>query len=275
MDWHYWYMFPLAILICTLASASGFSGSVLFQPVYYFIARVPLHQSIATGIATETVGMTTAALTYLTMNEKGHTKPAAPRIDVNAVKSILPFVLGGVFPGLIIFVYAPKDLLRFAVGVVVVSLSIYQIQLAKANSLGFRHKADLSRLTSLRYRIYQVLAGAFSASTGTGVAEMSQPMLEEKGGLLTHVANASAITLEALADMIITATNLKLDNLRFDILVFTVSGVIVGGQLGPRISRYLPAKSTKISFGICVLIIGVTYIVISLASTVNALIGIA
>ena len=67
LNWDFFYMFPAAIVVCILASSSGFSGSVLFQPVFYFIAKVPLGQSIATGIATETIGMTTGALTYFMM----------------------------------------------------------------------------------------------------------------------------------------------------------------------------------------------------------------
>ena len=37
------------------------------------------------------------------------------------------------------------------------------------------------------------------ATTGTGVVEMSQPLLEEKAGLMTLRANATAILLEASA----------------------------------------------------------------------------
>jgi uncharacterized membrane protein YfcA len=56
---------------------------------------------------------------------------------------------------------------------------------------------------------------------------------------------------------------MKLGNLRYDILVFTVAGVLVGGQIGPRIAKYIPPRITKIIFGVSVTAIGAIYIVTS------------
>lgn len=64
-------------------------------------------------------------------------------------------------------------------------------------------------LSKSRARIAQFFSGISSACTGTGVAEISQPVLE-KGLLLPHYrANATAICLEAMADIAISITNIK------------------------------------------------------------------
>jgi uncharacterized membrane protein YfcA len=42
-----------------------------------------------------------------------------------------------------------------------------------------------------------------------------------------------------------------------------VAGVLVGGQIGPRIAKYIPPRITKIIFGISVTTIGAIYIVTS------------
>lgn len=257
MNWDYWYLFPTAIAVCILATASGFSGSVLFQPVFYFILKVPLAQSIATGIATETIGMTNGALTYASM------RGGSTVIDRKALRSVVPYVIAGVVAGIFFFVYAPRPLLRLTVGVVIACIALYQIYLAGENRLGSNDSTDLAVLATPFNRVYQFLSGAFSASTGTGVAEMHQPLFEEKGGLSTLKANATAICIEAIADWTITLTNIKLGNLRYDILIFTVSGVLVGGQIGPRIAKFLPPRLTKIIFGISVTTIGAIYIVTS------------
>ena len=94
VNWTYWHCFPLAIFVCILATSSGFSGGVLFQPVFYFILKIPIAQSIATGIATETIGMTWGALNYVLLND------AKTKIDRRAIKSIAPFVIVGVFAGI-------------------------------------------------------------------------------------------------------------------------------------------------------------------------------
>lgn len=255
--WQYWYLFPVAVIVCILATASGFSGSVLFQPVFYFVLKIPLAQSIATGIATETIGMTNGALTYASMRD-GKTG-----IDRAALRSVVPYVIAGVVAGMLFFAYAPRPLLRMSVGLVIAMIAIVQIYLAGQNKLGTNTSADLKVLAKPRNRIYQFLAGAFSASTGTGVAEMHQPLFEEQGGLTTLRANATAICIEAIADWCITITNIKMGNLRYDILLFTVAGVLVGGQIGPRIARFFPPRLTKVIFGVSVASIGAIYVITS------------
>jgi uncharacterized membrane protein YfcA len=255
--WQYWYLFPVAVIVCILATASGFSGSVLFQPVFYFVLKIPLAQSIATGIATETIGMTNGALTYASMRD-GKTG-----IDRAALRSVVPYVIVGVVAGMLFFAYAPRPLLRMSVGIVIAMIAIVQIYLAGQNKLGTNTSADLKVLAKPRNRIYQFLAGAFSASTGTGVAEMHQPLFEEQGGLTTLRANATAICIEAIADWCITITNIKMGNLRYDILLFTVAGVLVGGQIGPRIARFFPPRLTKVIFGVSVASIGAIYVITS------------
>jgi uncharacterized membrane protein YfcA len=262
MNWQYWYLFPIAVLVCILATASGFSGSVLFQPVFYFLLKVPLAQSIATGVATETIGMTNGALTYAFMRD------GSTSIDRKALRSVAPYVIAGVVAGILFFVYAPRPLLRFTVGLVIAVIALFQIYLAGENKLGTGSATDLSILRQPFYRVVQFLAGAFSAATGTGVAEMHQPLFEVKGGLATLRANATAICIEAIADWTITLTNMKLGNLRYDILVFTVSGVLVGGQVGPRIAKYLPPRLTKVIFGLSVTTIGAIYMVTSWPSVI-------
>lgn len=192
-------MYQTAILICVLATSSGFSGSVLFQPVYYFIAKVPLAQSIATGIATETVGMTTGAFTYLAMKRKLHTNGSSTRISLQALLSVLPFVLVGVIVGFYVFYKAPRPILRLIVGVVIASIALYQLR-ASTMEVDQSRSPALDKLQSPRSRLYQFIAGAFSASTGTGVAEMHQPLFEHKALLGPFQSNATAICLEAIAD---------------------------------------------------------------------------
>ena len=253
----YWYCFPLALIVCIICTSSGFSGSILFQPVFYFIIRVPLVQSIATGIATETIGMSWGAINYILARE------SKSAIDFKAFRSIVPFTTVGVLLGISVFVYFPTPALRMLVGVVVASIALYQIWLAGENRLGFQKSASLDVLSRPLNRLYQILAGSFSAATGTGVAEMSQPLLEEKAGLLTIKANATAILLEACADWLVTSANLRLGNIRFDILTFTVSGVLVGGMIGPRIASYLNPRFAKTVFGVAVTSLGFVYIVTS------------
>jgi uncharacterized membrane protein YfcA len=252
VNWEYWYVFPFAILVAVTANASGFSGGVLFQPFFNFVLGLPIGQSIATGIATETVGMSSGAHRYTRMRQ----------IDRRAAWQVLPLVLAGVAAGVFVFAHLPRDVLRFTVGAVVGTLAAYQLYRAWRRRFGTRYTADRAALR--RHGWVSFLAGSASACTGTGVAELHQPLLEQHGGLATRRANATAIFIEAVADWSITLVNLSLGNLRFDILVFSASGVLIGAQLGAFVSPYLPDRLLKVVFSLCVLGIGAIYVVTAL-----------
>lgn len=120
MSFDYWFVFPFAVMVAVTANASGFSGAALFQPFFNFGLQLPLEQSIATGIATETIGMSSGASRYLLMGQ----------VNAAAVTTLLPAVAVGVVAGLFLFVRAPSDYLRFTVGVVVGGIALYQLFLA-------------------------------------------------------------------------------------------------------------------------------------------------
>lgn len=249
LDWSYWYVFPVAVLVATLANSSGFSGSVLFQPFFNLVLQLPVAQSIANGVATETVGMSSGGVRYLFMRQ----------VDLRAWLTVVLPVGGGVVIGLFLFLRLPGDWLRLVVGLVVGTIAIYKLVEVVGRVKGIRASADRS---ALRRRFWvSAVAGSFSATTGTGVAEIHQPLLERRGGLETRRANATAIAIEAAACWCITGANLSWGNLRPEILVFSTTGVLLGAQLGAWSSQYLPVRPLKLIFAVAVLGIAVVYVV--------------
>jgi uncharacterized membrane protein YfcA len=255
MNFDYWYVFPIAVCVATLCNASGFSGSVLFQPFFNFVLGVPIAQSVATGIATETIGMSSGAFRYWRMGNK---------IDIKAVKKVFLYVYAGIAAGIFLFVFLPKLWLRLIVGCSIFSIASYQLYLAYLGKFGINDKADLTVLGSPISRIKSFFAGVSSASTGTGVAEIHQPMFEYDAGLATKKANATAILIEALGNWFITMLNIKLGNINYEILIFSASGVLIGGQIGPYLTKYMSDKICKTFFGISVCFISIIYIVTSI-----------
>ena len=199
--------------------------------------------------------MTNGTATYLAMSRKHQ----VPFVSFPAVLSALPQIVLGIIIGLIAFSRLPANGLRIGMGIVMVLIGIFQLKNYDTSSKhGSDQNYEFLRKPSILF--YQFLSGASSACTGTGVAELSQPMLE-RGVLLTQArANATAICLEAIADLIITIANLELGNLRFDVLVYTISGVIVGGQIGPRLTRYIHGSLVRLAYCASVIVVGIFYI---------------
>jgi uncharacterized membrane protein YfcA len=133
-----------------------------------------------------------------------------------------------------------------------------QFVTAVQKNFGTREEIPVEEI--FKYIWIPPLGGFFSAATGTGICEMAQPTLERGFKLKTKRANATAILIEATGDWVITILNLNAGLIRWDIWLFSGMGVIIGGQIGPYISRFMPDRLLKIIFSIAVLIVGSFYI---------------
>jgi uncharacterized membrane protein YfcA len=253
----YWFMFPVAILVAIICNSSGFSGGVLFQPIYNIFLDIPVQNSVATGIATETVGMTSGALRYIWY------KMVELPVGFTMIMLTIPGVVIGNFALLII----NGNLLKLILGVIIIGLATTQLFGAIRKYFGTRENVPIEDMYS--YMWIPPVGGFFSAASGTGICELAQPVLEKGLKIKTKRANATAILVEATGDWIITILNLHAGLIMWELWIFTGTGVIIGGQIGPYISKYLPDRLLKLVFSVCVIGVGIYYIIIG----VNWLLG--
>ena len=65
MTLQYWYMFPIAILIATIAMASGVGGATFFSPLFILAVGLPPEVTIGTGLITEVFGFASGLFAYI------------------------------------------------------------------------------------------------------------------------------------------------------------------------------------------------------------------
>ena len=252
IDWqywlHYWFMFPVATVIAIVANSSGFSGGVLFQPIYNLGLNIPIANSVATGIATETVGMTSGAIRYMMYK----------MVELPIGFTMIMLAIPGIVVGNHILMIINANLLKLLLGFVILYLA--SVQLFSAAKQRFGHRKNVPIEDIYRFMWVPPLAGLFSATTGSGLCEMSQPMLEKGMKVQTKRANATAILVEAVGDWAITILNLHAGFIMPEILIFTGPGVIIGAQIGAKVSKYLPERLMKIVFSVAVASVAIFYI---------------
>jgi uncharacterized membrane protein YfcA len=241
-------MFPVSIVVAILANSSGFSGGVLFQPIYNLVLNIPIQNAVATGIATETVGMTSGAIRYLWYR----------MVELPIGFTMIMLAIPGIVLGNHALLVINGDLLKLALGVIIMGIATMQLYNALRRHFGTRENIPIEDIYG--YMWAPPLAGFFSASTGTGICEISQPVLEKGMNIKTKRANATAILIEATADWIITILNLHAGLIIWELWLFTGTGVIIGGQIGPYLSRFLPEKLIKIIFSAAIFVIGIFYL---------------
>ena len=248
MSFEYWYMFPVSIVIAILANSSGFSGGVLFQPIYNLLMNIPIQNAIATGIATETVGMTSGAIRYIWYK----------MIELPIAFTMIMLAIPGIVLGNHALLIVNSDMLKLILGVIILGIATLQLVSAYRHFFGTRENIPIEDIYG--YMWVPPISGFFSATTGTGLCEMAQPVLERGLNIKTKRANATAILVEATADWVITILNLHAGLIMWELWIFTGTGVIIGGQIGPYLTRYMPDKAIKIIFSIAIIVIGIFYI---------------
>ncbi len=248
MSFEYWYMFPISVVIAVLANSSGFSGGVLFQPIYNIFLNIPIQNAVATGIATETVGMTSGALRYV------YYKMVELPLGFTMVMLTIP----GIVLGNHALIVVNGNLLKLILGFIIIFIATMQLLNAMKKTFGRKEHVPVEDIYPFMW--IPPIGGFFSASSGTGVCELAQPVLEQGLDLKTKRANATAILVEATADWIITILNLHAGLIMWELWIFTGTGVIIGGQIGPYVSRFLPERFLKIVFSVSIIIIGLFYV---------------
>ena len=193
--------------------------------------------------------MTSGAIRYFMQNQ----------IEKGIGLVIVMLVVPGVVVGNHILIIINENILRFFLGFVIVGIAIMQLRSVALGEYGNRENIPVEDVYPFMWVPF--LGGFFSATTGTGICETTQPLLEKGLKLKTKKSNATAIWVEAMGDWIITILNLQAGLIIWKIWIFTGTGVIIGGQIGPYIAKYLPEKILKLTFALAVIIIGIFYII--------------
>ncbi len=60
----YWYLFPMSILIATIAMASGIGGAVFFSPLFMIVLKLEPSVAIGTALTTELFGFSSGLFAY-------------------------------------------------------------------------------------------------------------------------------------------------------------------------------------------------------------------
>jgi len=64
LNFGYWYLFPISILIATTAMASGIGGAVFFSPLFILVLKLEPSVAVGTALTTELFGFSSGLLAY-------------------------------------------------------------------------------------------------------------------------------------------------------------------------------------------------------------------
>jgi hypothetical protein len=256
-----WFLFPAAVLIATLAMSSGVGGAILFSPLFMVVLELPPAVAIGTALLTQLFGVGSGVYAY---RRRRLIDPAIARPLV--IVAIPSAAVGVLAVGLV-----PDDLLRriFACGIVAIGVLLFRSHRRE------RQEADTpqtptgpptlvdARGVAYRYTVRRpLLVRVFGAGGGTllglisvGLAELLEFHLIVISRVPPPVAVATSIgvvfaaTLTAAVGHLYTfAVHAAPGTLSQvgQVVMFTIPGVILGGQLGPWLQARLSPVTVRL-----------------------------
>jgi hypothetical protein len=274
VDLTYWYLFPIAILIAGVANGAGIGGATFFSPL--FILALGLDPKVAIGAAliTEVFGFASGVSAHARARTIDWTVAR-----LLAVVSIPAAIVGSLVAGAI----SPEILkLILGFGLILIAVAFlrhrdsHEADIAIAAGEGIVHPA-IDRLLVTRegerieYQLCRRNEGRWGAVAGgglvglisTGLGELNSYTLVMRCRIPTRVAVATSVAVVAMTALAASVTHLVgfvqdggavIDTV-MSIVIFTVPGVLIGGQLGPALTRRVPEKALIRSLGILFLVV--------------------
>lgn len=275
MSIQYWYMFPVSIVIATIAMASGIGGATFFSPLFMLALGLPPDVAIGTGLITEVFGFASGIYSY---SRKGliDYKLSASLLMVTIPMAVLGSYITGVIDSNILKVI-------LGLGLILVAVSFFKIpnrdvvkHLDRSIDQDYGVKKAKTCITTregekICYTVCNRLEGGAIAGLGglfvgmvsTGLGELNEYFLLKRCRVPSKVSVASSVFIVAGTAMaasivhFIRFSQVGGDTLRIvlSIIVFTIPGVIIGGQIGPILSSRIPSRVMIVSLGILFIIV--------------------
>lgn len=272
----FWYLLPISIAIATVAMSSGIGGAVFFTPIFLLWLR--LEPTVAVGIAltTELFGFSSGLIAYM----------RAKLIDYRLGANLLMFSIPGAIVGVLYADAFPPIVLKavFAAGLIFIGIQLFTSwreehreklnnEIENEDSAG--HESTLTDSAGKQYsyticqkamgRTFAAVGGAFLGMISVGLAELQEYHLVAKCRVPSAVAVGTSIFVVVVTVLVAVishgiefASHAEQDTLQemLNVVIFTVPGVLIGGQIGPRLQARLNPDMLKVAISVIFLLVG-------------------
>lgn len=276
MTFEFWYMLPVSTVVATVAMASGVEGATFFAPIFLLGLGLPAEVAIGTGLITEVFGFASGVSAYV---KRGF-------IDYRLARALLVATVPAAIVGSLAAGYVREAILEtiLGMGLIGVALSFFQspdeeevarLDESIARDFGGAAAERCIRTADgreVRYTVCNHAEGRTIAGVGalfmgmvsTGLGELNGYFLLRRCRVPSSVAVGTGVLVVAVTALSAASVHLW----RFaqaggealptvvSLTLFTVPGVIVGGQLGPMVAARIPDVVLERGLGVLFTLVG-------------------
>jgi uncharacterized membrane protein YfcA len=253
MSLQYWYMLPVAILVATIATASGVGGATFFAPLFILALGIAPEVAIAAALISEVFGFASGLYAYARKRLIDY------QLGTALLVTTIPLaLLGARLSGII-----EPNILKAILGVGLFAVAanalralrqerVVELDAAIQEEYGER-KGETCLVTAegqeicytvcnrTEGRLIAALGALFKGMIATGLGEIDEGFLLDRCRVPSKVSVATGVFVVLFTSLAASAGHLVRFALTggpelttaLTLVVFTIPGAITGGQLGP------------------------------------------
>lgn len=285
LDWtRYWFMFPVSMCVATTAMLSGIGGAALFAPIFLIIFPIlgPEYllagtaAAIGTALMTEVFGFSSGFVGYY-RKKLIHFRSAYPFLMVAVPVAIVGALLLATLQHQEALLKGAYALLMLVLAPVIFRHHPPQ-EMATESEDKFagsgREPVSVTAADGQTYNFKKPKQGAGGAATtgigsfltgllGVGVGEVIMPQLVKRNHVPVPVAAATSVFIVIVTIAAASFTQVSaliaaggVNAIPWNLVCYTIPGVIIGGQIGPRLQGTISQRTMEKTIATLFAIIG-------------------
>jgi len=281
-------MLPVSSLVATGAMLGGIGGAAMFMPIFLIVfpllgpeyALAGPIAAIGVALLTEAFGFSSGLIGYLRRH----------LMDFRVAKSLIIIAVPSAIVGSFLSQYADPNMLKILYGSLMLILTYILLRrpttkekqkitedalAGKFAHIGHERTITDNEGTVYKYhlchlgkgRIFTGIGGFITGLMSVGIGEIVTPQLVKSCKMPVSVAAATSVFVIILTVAAASGTHIYalvseggVEAVPWHLVMYTIPGVIIGGQIGTRLQgRFSPEKMEKM-FAILFAVIGVAMI---------------
>jgi uncharacterized membrane protein YfcA len=241
-----WFMFPVAVVIASIAMMAGIGGAVLFSPFFILVLRLDPLLALASGLAIEIFGFTSGVV--------GYWRRKSIRFDI--VRQLIILTLPATIVGVMVGRLVPVIALKIILGLLILFLA-YQFLFRGRECVPKDPRctgvsASVTNLPLTPFiRSSSLFGGLLVGMISAGLGETNELNFLQRLKLPVPLASGTSVFLVAASAIVGVATHAFFLVTQEDvtaltdalsIVVFAIPGVVIGAQIGVYLSSRVNPK---------------------------------
>jgi uncharacterized membrane protein YfcA len=234
----------VGITIAATVSALGLGGGIIWAPFLILVFGLPVKEMVATSLVVQTIGLGSATVRYSIQKQ----------VNWGLAGKVVLLGVVGLIAGVFLVDFLDQVLFDFALGLLALVIAfffIYDLDHVKGQQ---NAPVELKKGFMGMIPFLAMLTSLFSV----GIGDYLVPYFKEKMKMPMSVSIATSVAfMFILAGIGAIIMSLAKFNFNWAIILPAGIGVLLGGQLGPKINNYLSENTLKELFTFLLTLIGI------------------